>query len=71
MLHGHPIMMTIATQAGYSKWANFTSASLKNLKWLDNLLIEIGLPTTISHLYQDNLSASNVIMKQTKKKQLK
>jgi len=48
-----------------------TSDALKNLKWLDNLLIEINLPTTISHLYQDNLSASKVIMKQTKTKQLK
>ena len=28
-------------------------------------------PTTISHLYQDNLSASQVIMKQTKSIQLK
>ena len=46
-----------------------TSDALKNLKWLDNLLIEIGLPT-ISHLYQDNLSASKVIMKQTKTNQL-
>ena len=33
---------------------------------IDNLLIEIGRPTTISHLYQENLSASKVIMKQTK-----
>jgi len=28
----------------------------KNLKWIDNLLIEIELMTTIRHLYQDNLS---------------
>jgi hypothetical protein len=48
-----------------------TSDALKDLKWLNNLLIEINLPTTISHLYQDNLSASKVIMKQTKTKQLK
>ena len=28
MLHGHPIMMAIATtQAGYSKWDNLTSAA--------------------------------------------
>jgi len=39
---------------------------LKNLKWMDNLLFEIGLPTTTRKLYQDNLSASKVIMKQTK-----
>jgi hypothetical protein len=48
-----------------------TSDALKNLKWMDNLLIEIELPTSISYLYQDNLSASKVIMKQTKTKQLK
>ena len=48
-----------------------TSDALKILKWVDNLLIEIGLPTTISHLYQDNLIASKVIMKQTKKRKLK
>ena len=48
-----------------------TSNALKNLKWMDNLLIEIELPTSISYLYQDNMSASKVIMKQSKTKQLK
>ena len=48
-----------------------TSDALKNMKWVDNLLLEIELPTTMSHLYQDNLSASIVIIKQTKAKQLK
>ena len=38
---------------------------------MDNLPIEIELPTSISYLYQANLSASKVIMKQTKTKQLK
>jgi hypothetical protein len=38
---------------------------------MENLLIEIELRTSISYLYQDNLSASKVIMKQTKTKQLK
>ena len=37
---------------------------------MDNLFIEIELPTTINNLYQDNWSASEVIMKQTKTKQL-
>ena len=43
----------------------------KNLKWLDNLTCEIGLPLTICHLYQDNLSASKIMMKSTKTKQVK
>ena len=34
-----------------------TSDALKNLKGIDGLLIEIGLPNTISYLYQDNFSA--------------
>jgi hypothetical protein len=48
-----------------------TVDGLKNLKWLDNLTVEIGLPLSICHLYQDNLSASKIIMKTTKTKQVK
>jgi hypothetical protein len=48
-----------------------TSDGLKNLKWFDNLTTEIGLQLSISYLYQDNLSASKVIKKLTKTKQLK
>ena len=48
-----------------------TVDGLKNLKWLDNLTCEIGLPLTICHLYQDNLSASKIMMKSTKTKQVK
>ena len=48
-----------------------TVDGLKNLKWIDNLTCEIGLPLTICHLYQDNLSASKIIMKSTKTKQVK
>jgi len=40
------------------------------MKWMNNLFTEIELLTSISHLYQDNLSASKVIMKQTKTKNL-
>ena len=42
-----------------------------NLKWLDNLNLEIGLPLSICHLYQDNLSASKIISKSAKTKQVK
>jgi len=48
-----------------------TVDGLKNLKWLDNLTVEIGLSLSICHLYQDNLSASKIIMKTTKTKQVK
>ena len=48
-----------------------TVDGLKTLKWLDNLTSEIGLSMSISYLYQDNLSASKVISKTTKTKQLK
>jgi hypothetical protein len=48
-----------------------TCDGLKNLRWIDNLTTEIGLQLSICYLYQDNLSASKVIMKQTKTKQLK
>jgi hypothetical protein len=48
-----------------------TADGLKNLKWLDTLTLEIGLPLSICHLYQDNLSASKIISKTTKTKQVK
>jgi hypothetical protein len=48
-----------------------TADGLKNLKWLDNLTIEIGLNLQTCYLYQDNLSASKIIQRQTKTKQLK
>jgi hypothetical protein len=48
-----------------------TVDGLKNVKWLDNLTIEIGLPVSTCHLYQDNLSASKIISKTTKTKQVK
>ena len=48
-----------------------TVDGLKNLKWIDNLTCEIGLPLTICHLYQDNLSASKIIMKSIKTQQVK
>ena len=48
-----------------------TADGLKNLKWLDSLTIEIGLNLQTCDLYQDNLSASNVIQRLTKTKQLK
>jgi hypothetical protein len=48
-----------------------TADGLKNLKWFDNLTTEIDLPLSICYLYQDNLSASKVIKKLTKTKQLK
>ena len=48
-----------------------TVDGLKNLKWLDTLTLEIGLPLSICYLYQDNLSASKIITKSTKTKQVK
>jgi len=48
-----------------------TVDGLKNLKWLDSLTLEIGLPLSICYLYQDNLSASKIITKSTKTKQVK
>ena len=48
-----------------------TADGLKNLKWLDSLTIEIGLNLQTCYLYQDNLSASKVIQRPTKTKQLK
>ena len=48
-----------------------TVDGLKNLKWLDNLILEIGLPLSICHLYQDNLSASKILSKSAKTKQVK
>jgi len=44
-----------------------TVDGLKNLKWLDSLALEIGLPLSICYLYQDNLSAFKIISKTTKK----
>ena len=48
----------------HSQWS-------QNLKWLDSLIIEIGLNLQNCDLYQDNLSASKVIKQLTKTKQLK
>jgi len=48
-----------------------TVDGLKNLKWLDTLTLEIGLPLSICYLYQDNLSAYKIITKTTKTKQVK
>ena len=48
-----------------------TVDGLKNLKWLDTLTLEIGLPLSICYLHQDNLSASKIITKSTKTKQVK
>ena len=48
-----------------------TVDGLKNLKWLDALTLEIGLSLSTCHLYQDNLSASKIISKTTKTKQVK
>ena len=48
-----------------------TVDALNNLKWLDNLTFEICLPLSICHLYQDNLSASKVLPKSAKTKQVK
>ena len=48
-----------------------TVDGFKNLKWLDSLTLEIGLPLSICYLYQDNLSASKIITKSTKTKQVK
>ena len=48
-----------------------TVDGLKNLKWLDTLTLEIRLPLSICYLYQDNLSASKIITKSTKTKQVK
>ena len=47
-----------------------TVDGLKNLKWIDTLTCEIGLPLTICHIYQDNLSAPKIIIKYTKTKQV-
>jgi len=44
---------------------------LKNLKWLDSLTIAIGLNLRTCDPYQDNLSASKIINRITKTKQLK
>jgi hypothetical protein len=47
-----------------------TADGFKNIKWLDSLTIEIGLNLQTCDLYQDNLSASKVIKRLTKTKQL-
>ena len=47
-----------------------TLDGLKILKWLDNLTLEIGLQLSIFHLYQDNLSASKILSKSAKTKQV-
>jgi len=44
---------------------------LKNLKSSDNLTLERGLPLSICHLCQDNLSASKISSKSAKTKQVK
>ena len=43
----------------------------KSLKWLDTLIMEIGLPLSICCHYPDNLSASKIIIKTVKTKQVK
>ena len=72
-------MMAIATLAGYSKWGNLTLVARVANKESDyhplpmrnwTIFIKIELTTYVSNLYQDNLSGSKVIMKQTKTKQL-
>ena len=48
----------------------FYNGWLKNWERFDNLTLEVGLPLSICHFYQDNLSASNLISKSAKTKQV-
>jgi len=70
-LPGLLIMTVIGSPSSTDAEIISTVDGLKNLKWLDALTLEIGLPLLICHLYQDNLSASKIISKTTKTKQVK
>ena len=69
------VLLGVGKLEGYPSSADAeiisTVDGLMNSKWLDNFTLEIGVPLSISHLYQDNLSAFKIASKLAKRKQVK